>query len=70
MAQIKIEAIQTLPARNFCAGEPRNPATYVAYADDGQYYEGFVSEYADKSAFEADASDFFNCVGFWSRRAA
>lgn len=51
--------IQTLPARNFVAGYPRNPATYVAYSSDGRYYEGFVSEYESIDQFEAEAFHFF-----------
>ena len=66
---IKVETMQTLPARNFCAGAPRNPETFVAYSEDGQYYEGFASEYVDRNAFETDAYNFFNCIGDWVRRA-
>lgn len=57
---IQIESIQTLPARNFCAGYPRNPATFVAYADNGHYYEGFVSEYTAQADFEVEALAYFN----------
>ena len=60
MTLIQIEAVQTLPDRNFCAGLPRNPATFVAYADNGHYYEGFVSEYAAQADFEAEAIKYFN----------
>ena len=51
--------IQTLPAHNFVAGYPRNPATYVAYSRDGRYYEGFVSEYESIDQFEAEAFHYF-----------
>jgi hypothetical protein len=52
--------VQTLPDRNFVAGWPKNPATYVATHDDGRYYEAFVSEYACKADFAHEALLFFN----------
>jgi hypothetical protein len=55
---MKIE-VQVLPARNFVAGLPRNPATYVAYSDDGRYYEGFVSEYESINRFKEEALRYF-----------
>lgn len=57
--QIAIESIQTLPARNFVAGCPKNPATFVAYSEDGQYYEAFVSEQS-AAEFAAEALSYFN----------
>lgn len=51
--------VRTLPDRNFVAGFAKNPATYVAEFG-GEYFEAFVSEYADEAAFRADASAYFN----------
>jgi hypothetical protein len=51
--------IQTLPDRNFVAGWPKNPATYIATHDDGRYYEGFVSEFASEAEFAREALVFF-----------
>ena len=51
--------VQILPDRNFVAGWPKNPATYVAYDDDGHYYEAFVSEHQTQASFEAEARAFF-----------
>jgi hypothetical protein len=58
--QIQIENVTTLPDRNFVAGYPRNPATYVATSDEGEYYEAFVSEHADQASFEREALAYFN----------
>lgn len=58
--QAQIESTHTLPDRNFVAGAPRNPATFVAYSDEGEYYEGFVSEYAGIAEFETEALRYFN----------
>lgn len=55
-----VQTIQTLPDRNFRGGFPVNPATYIAYADDGRYYESFVREYASIEDFRAEAMRFFN----------
>lgn len=52
-------SIQTLPDRNFVAGWPKNPATYVAYHADGRYYEAFVSEFASEVEFANEALRFF-----------
>ncbi len=52
--------IQFLPARNFVAGHPRNPATRVAYADDGRYWEAFADEHASDDEFLAAASAYFS----------
>lgn len=51
--------IQFLPARNFVAGYPRNPATRVAYSDDGRYWEAFADEHESDEAFRADAAAYF-----------
>ena len=53
-------SVQFLPARNFVGGHPRNPATRVAYADDGRYWEAFADEHTDDAAFVADAVSYFN----------
>ena len=55
-----IATIQTLPDRNFRGGFPVNPATLIAYADDGRYYESFAREYASVDDFRAEALRFFN----------
>lgn len=52
--------IQTLPDRNFVAGWPKNPATYVATNWDGRYYEAFVSEFECKADFAHEALVYFN----------
>lgn len=54
-----IDRIVTLPDRNFYAGYPRNPATYVAESVEGEYYEGFVRDYATRADFERDAVRYF-----------
>jgi hypothetical protein len=51
--------IQVLPDRNFVAGWPKNPATYIATHDDGRYYEAFVSEYASQADFARGARLYF-----------
>jgi hypothetical protein len=53
-------SIQSLPDRNFVAGWPKNPATYIATRDDdGHYYEAFASEYASKADFARAAAIYF-----------
>jgi hypothetical protein len=62
----KIENTQELPDRNFCGGYPRNPATYVAHSDGGEYFEGFARDYDSKEAFEREAIQYFNrASGNW-----
>jgi hypothetical protein len=51
--------IQFLAARNFVAGYPRNPATRVAYSDDGRYWEAFADEHTSDDDFKADALAYF-----------
>ncbi len=51
--------IQFLPARNFVAGYPRNPATRIAYSDDGRYWEAFADEHLNDDDFKSDAIAYF-----------
>lgn len=51
--------IQFLPARNFVAGYPRNPATRIAYSDDGRYWEAFADEHNSDDDFRVDAIAYF-----------
>lgn len=52
--------IQSLPARNFVRGYPKNPATRVAYSQDGRYWEAFTEEHASEAEFLSDAVRYFN----------
>jgi hypothetical protein len=53
-------SISSLPDRNFVAGWPKNPATYIATREsDGHYYEAFASEYASLTDFARYAQLYF-----------
>jgi len=52
--------IKFLPDRNFVRGYPKNPATRVAYSDDGRYWEAFADEHKFDEDFINDAVVFFN----------
>jgi hypothetical protein len=59
---VNIESIREIPARNFVNGYAKNPATYIAYADSGEYFEAFVNEdyCGNIENFRADALKYFN----------
>ena len=52
--------IQSLPARNFVRGYPKNPATRIAHSQDGRYWEAFADEHASDAAFVTEAVAYFN----------